>query len=165
MSIDPQFLLGRRTTADLADDLGDAVRSCDVQFRSFGAHSRFAGPVRTVRCENDNALLRATLDGPGDGAVLVVDGGGSTHCALIGDVIAGLAVANGWAGIVVNGVVRDTVALAALPLGLKALGTNPRKSSKTGAGEVDGTVTLGGVDFSPGEILYSDEDGIVVVAR
>ena len=97
--------------------------------------------------------------------VLVVDGGGSTHCALIGDVIAGLAVANGWAGIVVYGVVRDSVALAALPLGLKALGTNPRRSSRTGAGEVDGTVTFGGVDFTPGGILYSDEDGIVVVAR
>jgi regulator of ribonuclease activity A len=96
--------------------------------------------------------------------VLVVDGGGSLHTSLVGDVIAGLAQGNGWAGLVVNGAVRDVVALGGLAIGLKALGSNPRKSGKAGAGEVDVPVSFGGVRFEPGAHLYSDEDGIVVAA-
>jgi len=96
--------------------------------------------------------------------VLVVDGGGSLHTSLVGDVIAGLAQGNGWAGLVVNGAVRDVVALGGLAIGLKALGSNPRKSGKAGAGEVDVPVSFGGVRFEPGAYLYSDEDGIVVAA-
>jgi regulator of ribonuclease activity A len=150
-------------TADLVDDIGPDVRSCDVQFRQFGGRSEFAGPVRTVRCFEDNALLKSVLSQPSAGGVLVVDGGGSLHSALVGDVIAELARSNGWAGLVVNGAVRDAAALRGLDIGIKALGTNPRKSSKTGAGERDIEVTLGGVTFVPGEIAYSDDDGIVVV--
>jgi regulator of ribonuclease activity A len=104
------------------------------------------------------------LSEPGDGGVLVIDGGGSLHTALVGDLIAGLARSNGWAGLIVNGAVRDAAALRDLELGIKALGTNPRKSSKTGAGQRDVTVSLGGVDFVPGHLTYSDDDGIVVVA-
>ena len=150
------------TTADLVDEHGDGLLSCDVQFRSYGGRARFAGPVRTVRCFQDNALVKRVLSGPGEGAVLVVDGGGSLHTALVGDVIAGLGVANGWSGLVVHGAVRDTVALAGLDIGIKALGANPRKSAKTGSGETDVEVEFGGVRFVPGAQLYGDEDGVLV---
>lgn len=112
----------------------------------------------------DNALLKSVLSEPGDGGVLVIDGEGSLHTALVGDVIAELARSNGWAGLVVHGAVRDAAALRELDLGIKALGTNPRKSGKTGAGERDVTISFGGVSFVPGDIAYSDDDGIVVVA-
>jgi regulator of ribonuclease activity A len=151
-----------RATADLVDEIGADVRSCDTQFRQFGGHLMFAGRIQTVRCFEDNALLKSVLSEPGDGGVLVIDGGASLHCALIGDVIAGLGQSNGWAGIVVNGAVRDAAALRTMDIGLKALGTNPRKSSKTGAGERDVEVEFGGITFVPGEIAYSDDDGIVV---
>jgi regulator of ribonuclease activity A len=153
-----------RPTADLVDDIGPDVRSCDVQFRQFGARTHFAGPITTVRCLEDNALLKSVLSTPGEGGVLVIDGAGSLHTALVGDVIAELAHANGWAGLVVHGAVRDAAALGGIDLGIKALGTNPRKSGKTGAGERDVTVSFGGVSFVPGDIAYSDNDGIVVVA-
>jgi regulator of ribonuclease activity A len=152
-----------RPTADLVDDIGPDVRSCDLQFRQFGRRSEFAGPISTVRCFQDNALLKSVLSGPGDGGVLVIDGAGSLHAALVGDVIADLARSNGWAGLVINGAVRDAAALRGIEIGIKALGTNPRKSSKTGAGDRDVEISLGGVTFVPGEIAYSDDDGIVVV--
>ena len=153
-----------RPTADLVDDIGPDVRSCDVQFRQFGARTQFAGPLTTVRCFQDNALLKSVLSSPGDGGVLVIDGSGSLHTALVGDLIAELGRSNGWAGVIVNGAVRDAAALRDIELGIKALGTNPRKSEKTGAGERDVTVSFGGVAFVPGDIAYSDDDGIVVVA-
>ncbi|OYQ36526.1 S-adenosylmethionine--2-demethylmenaquinone methyltransferase [Niveispirillum lacus] len=150
-------------TADLVDAHETVIASCSTQFRNLGGQSRFAGPIRTVRCHRDNALLKSILSTPGEGAVLVVDGGGSLASALVGDVIAGLAVKNGWAGIIVHGVIRDSVAISALPLGLKALGTNPLKSAKTGAGEADITVHFGDCTFTPGQWVYSDEDGVVVL--
>lgn len=152
-----------RPTADLVDSIGPDVRSCDVQFRQFGGRAEFAGPISTVRCFEDNALLKSVLSQPGEGGVLVIDGGGSLHSALVGDVIAELARSNGWAGLVINGAVRDAAALRGIDIGIKALGTNPRKSSKTGAGDGGVEITLGGVTFTPGEIAYSDDDGIVVV--
>jgi len=153
-----------RPTADLVDDIGSDVRSCDVQFRQFGGRTEFAGPITTVRCFQDNALLKSVLSQPGAGGVLVVDGDGSLHTALVGDLIAELARSNDWAGVIVNGAVRDAAALRGIDIGIKALGTNPRKSTKTGAGERDVEITLGGVTFVPGEIAHSDDDGIVVVA-
>lgn len=150
------------STADLVDELGERAQSCDVQLRQCGGRRMFDGPIATVRCHQDNALLKQVLSEPGQGRVLVIDGGGSLHCALVGDVIAGMAVDNGWSGLVVHGVVRDSVALAQLPLGVKALGTNPRKSTKTGAGERDVEVSFGSVTFRPGAHLYSDDDGVVV---
>ena len=152
-----------RPTADLVDDIGPDVRSCDLQVGQFGARRQFAGPISTVRCFEDNALLKSILSEPGDGRVLVIDGGGSLHTALVGDVIAELGRTNGWAGIIVNGAVRDAATLRTLDIGIKALGTNPRKSTKTGAGERGIAVSLGGVDFIPGDLAYSDEDGIVVL--
>ena len=153
-----------RPTADLVDDIGPDVRSCDVQFRQFGARTQFAGPISTVRCVEDNALLKSVLSTPGEAGVLVIDGGGSLHTALVGDLIADLARSNNWAGLIVHGAVRDAAALRNIDLGIKALGTNPRKSGKTGAGERDVTVSFGGVEFVPGDIAYCDDDGIVVVA-
>jgi len=154
-----------RPTADLVDDIGPDVRSCDVQFRQFGGRTQFAGPISTVRCFQDNALLKSVLSEPGEGRVLVVDGGGSLHTALVGDVIAELARHSGWAGLIVNGAVRDAATLRDLDLGIKALGTNPRKSTKTGAGDRDVVLDIGGVAFAPGEFAFSDDDGIVVTAR
>lgn len=151
-------------TADLVDDIGPDVRSCDLQFRQFGGRTQFVGPISTVRCFQDNALLKSVLSQPGAGGVLVVDGDGSLHTALVGDLIAELARSNGWAGLIVNGAVRDSAALRGIDIGIKALGTNPRKSSKNGTGERDVEVTLGGVTFAPGHLAYSDDDGIVVVA-
>jgi regulator of ribonuclease activity A len=150
-------------TADLVDQYGAELRVCDVQFRQFGGQRVFTGPVRTVSCHEDNGLLRDLVRTPGVGCVLVVDGGGSLHAALVGDVLAGAAAGNGWAGLVVHGAVRDSAALAGLGLGIKALGTNPRKSGKTGTGAVDVPVTFGGVTFQPGDVLHADDDGIVLL--
>jgi regulator of ribonuclease activity A len=109
-------------TADLIDTHGDALDSCDTQFRQYGARRSFRGPVVTVRCREDNALLKSVLSEPGRGRVLVVDGGASLHRALMGDVIAGIAVGTGWAGVIINGAVRDVAALASMDIGIKALG-------------------------------------------
>lgn len=149
-------------TADLIDAHEATLHSCETQFRQFGARTSFHGPIRTVRCREDNALLKQILSGPGDGAVLVIDGGGSLRAALVGDVIGELAERNGWAGIVINGAVRDSVALGTLDIGIKALGTNAKRGTKTGVGEADVAVTFGGCAFTPGHWLFSDEDGIVV---
>ena len=151
-----------RPTADLVDDIGADVRSCDLQFRQLGGRTEFAGRISTVRCFEDNALLKATLSTPGNGAVLVIDGGGSLETALMGDMIAELAVANGWAGAVIHGAIRDQKVINTLDIGVKALGTNPRKSAKDGVGEVDVDVEFGGVVFRPGRHLWSDADGILV---
>lgn len=148
-------------TADLFDVHGDALQSLPLQMQNLGGHESFEGPIRTVRCHEDNALVKSILSTPGDGAVLVIDGGGSLNTALMGDMIGDLAVANGWAGVVINGPIRDRNAIAQLPLGVKALGSNPRKSAKTGAGESDVVVEFGGVRFEPGKRLYSDADGIL----
>ncbi|MEU1684667.1 ribonuclease E activity regulator RraA [Micromonospora sp. NPDC005707] len=151
------------TTADLYDRHGDALGSCDTQLRQFGGVRAFAGRAVTVRCFQDNALVKSIVAEPGEGRVLVVDGGGSLHTALMGDLIAGTAAESGWAGVVINGAVRDVVALGALPIGIKALGTNPRKSAKTGAGERDVPVSFGNCVFPPGAEVHSDDDGVVVL--
>ena len=151
-------------TADLVDTHGETLQSCDTQFRQFGGRRRFHGPAVTVRCHEDNALLKAILSEPGGGRVLVVDGHGSLHRALMGDLIAGIAVANSWAGVIINGAVRDVAVLATMDLGIKALGSNPRKSTKTGAGHRDIPVSFGAATFTPGAEVYSDEDGIVILA-
>lgn len=158
MTIEP------RPTADLVDDLYPEVRSCDLQLRNYGAVPTFAGRISTVRCFQDNALLKSVLSEPGGGGVLVIDGAGSLHTALVGDLIAALGRDSGWAGIVVNGAVRDVSTLRTLDIGIKALGSNPNKSTKTGEGDRDVAVTFGGVTFVPGEIAYCDEDGIVVTS-
>jgi len=149
-------------TADLYDERGDALESLALQLHDIGGSTAFDGPVRTIRCHRDNALVKATLATPGDGAVLVIDGGGSLESALVGDLIAASAVENGWAGIIVHGAIRDREAIGRLPLGVKALGSNPRKSAKDGIGEVDVPVEIGGVVFRPGAHVWADADGILV---
>jgi regulator of ribonuclease activity A len=132
-------------TADILDEYGDAAAVCSAPLRSFGGRTSFSGSISTVRCREDNVLLKRRVAGPGAGRVLVVDGGGSLRVALAGDMIGGLARDNGWSGIVVNGAVRDVAALRGLELGIAALGSNPRPSNKAGAGEVDIPVTFGNV--------------------
>jgi regulator of ribonuclease activity A len=149
-------------TADLVDAHGDRVRSCTTQFRQFGGRARFFGPVRTIKTFEDNALIKQTLASPGAGAVLVVDGHASLRCALVGDLIGASAVEQGWAGLIIYGVVRDSVALGGLNIGIKALGTNPCKSAKQGTGALDIPVSFGGLEFHPGAWVYSDEDGILL---
>ena len=152
-------------TADLVDAHSDVVQSCEAQFRQYGGRVRFHGPIRTIKSAEDNALVKQTLATAGNGAVLVIDGAASLRCALVGDLMAGAAEKNGWAGLVIWGAVRDTVALAGLNVGIKALGSNPWRSSKNGTGQVDVAVSFGGVEFRPGNWLYSDEDGILVSSR
>lgn len=153
-------------TASPANDAtahrGEELASIALQFQSLGGHSHFSGPVRTIRCLEDNALVKSTLGSPGNGAVLVVDGSGSLRTALMGDMIAASAVANGWAGVVIHGAIRDREAIADLPLGVKALGSNPRKSAKAGAGETDVDLLIDGVTIRPGAMIWCDPDGILV---
>src|SRR5688500_18933079 len=117
-------------TADLYDERGDALDSLALQLQVFGGLVALYGAISTIRCHLDNSLVKATLATPGDGAVLVIDGGGSLESALVGDLIAATAVEKGWAGIIVYGAIRDREAIRTLPLGVKALGANPRKSAK-----------------------------------
>jgi regulator of ribonuclease activity A len=152
-------------TADLFDDFGDRVQVCDPIFRDFGGRSRFAGPIATVKCFEDNSLVKSALAEPGEGRVLVVDAGGSLRYAMLGDMIAANAVGNGWAGVLMFGCVRDSVDIAGMELGVKALATNPRKSEKRGEGQRDIPVNFAGVCFRPGEHVYCDEDGILVSAE
>jgi regulator of ribonuclease activity A len=151
-------------TADLCDTHGDDLQVVDPIFASFG-DDHFSGPIRTVKCHEDNTHVRGTLESPGNGAVLVVDGGGSLRCALVGDQLAQLGIDNGWAGIIVYGCIRDADTIDEMEIGIKALNTSPRKSQKRGEGRVDVPVTFGGVTFRPGSWLYADSDGVVVSER
>ncbi len=152
-------------TADLYDVHEEALQICEPGLRHFGGHHAFHGPVATLKCFEDNSLVREQLEQPGAGRVLVVDGGASLRCALLGDLLAQMAVDQGWAGVVVHGCIRDSREISQMPLGVMALATHPRKSVKRGAGEVGGSVGFLGVDFHPGEWLYADEDGIVVMDK
>ena len=151
------------SVADLCDEHEETVEVCEIQFRDFGGNTAFAGPIRTVRCYEDNSVVKALLAEPGEGCVLVVDGGGSLRRALVGDMLAGDAVKNGWAGIVVFGAVRDSVVLSTLDIGIKALGTIPMRGIKRGEGVVDTPLAFGGVVFVPGDMLHADQDGIAVL--
>ena len=153
------------TTADLCDAFPDAVKVAEPVLARFGGLSHFAGPIETLRVFEDNGLVRATLETPGEARVLVVDGGGSLRTALVGGRLAALAQTNGWAGLVVNGCVRDSAEIAEIKIGIRALTTSPMRSSKSGAGTRGGTVTFAGLVFSPGQYLYSDADGLLVASR
>jgi regulator of ribonuclease activity A len=149
-------------TADLCD-LHPEVQVCEPVLRDFGARCVFHGPIATLKVFEDNALVRRTLEGQGDGGVLVVDGGGSLRCALLGGELGKLAVANRWAGVVIHGCVRDAEELARCDLGVKALATHPRKSDKgLHGGQAGRLVRFAAVSFRPGAWLYADGDGIVV---
>ena len=154
-----------RPTADLCDAHPDDARVVDPIFRDFGGLPAFSGPIATVKAHEDNVLVRAALGEPGGGRVLVIDGGGSLRCAMLGSNLAALGATNGWSGILLHGCVRDVDELRAAPIGIKALASHPRKSGKKGEGSRDVAVTFGGVTFRPGEHLYADADGVIVSER
>ncbi len=151
------------STADILDEHGDRASVCTVELRQFGGRRAFEGPISTVRCHEDNVVLKRRLSEPGNGGVLVVDGGGSRRVALAGELVATLARDNGWAGLIINGCVRDTAALAGLDVGIRAIGSAPRASGKAGLGDLEVPVTFGDVTFRPGDMLFSDEDGVVTL--
>lgn len=149
-------------TSDLCDAC-DEAQACALPLRGWGQRRAFAGAIRTIRCHEDIALMREAVNRPGHGQVLVIDGGGSLARAIFGDVMAALASRNGWAGLVIHGAIRDGVEIDAMDIGVKALGTVPKRGQRTGAGEVDVPVSFGGVTFTPGRRLVADEDGVIVL--
>jgi regulator of ribonuclease activity A len=151
-------------TTDLCDAHEGKVRVAAPIFRSYGGKSAFHGRIATLKLFEDNGLVRKTLDTPGEGRVLVIDGGGSLRCALLGDQLAALAVKNGWAGIVIWGCIRDSAAIGRMELGVLALATHPQKTVKKNLGDAGITVSFAGIDFVPGEWLYADADGLIVSA-
>jgi regulator of ribonuclease activity A len=148
-------------TADICDDHADSLQICESGFFSFGGRARFCGQISTVKCFEDNSLVREAVGETGRGRVLVVDAGGSRRCAMLGDLLAAKAVENGWSGVLMNGLIRDSADIAKMDLGVKALGTHPLKSQKRGVGDRDVVVRFAGVNFAPGDYLYADEDGIL----
>lgn len=154
-------------TCDLCDehknDTTGAFRVLPPVFRDFGGAPRFAGRVSTVKCFEDNSLVKAAVESPGEGRVLVVDGGGSLRRALVGGNLAAAAAKNGWAGLVVDGCVRDVAELAATPVGIKALAAMPLPTDKRGEGQRDVPVQVQGVWLRPGDVLFADADGIVIL--
>ena len=151
-----------KPTCDLFDALGDALRVVPPILQDFGGKTAFHGPAVTVKCFEDNSRIKELVNTPGNGRVLVVDGGGSIRCALFGDVIVKEALENGWAGAVVFGCVRDRAALRLIGLGVKAIGATPRKSVKKGEGQVNIPVSIGGDCCNPGDYVVADEDGDVI---
>ncbi|MCF7984819.1 MAG: ribonuclease E activity regulator RraA [Thiohalocapsa sp.] len=149
------------STADLYDRYEQALGVCEPVFRDFGGRAAFFGPVSTVKCFEDNSRIKEALAEPGEGRVLAVDAGGSMRCAMLGDLIAESAVANGWAGVIIVGCVRDTARLAEMGLGVKALAAIPRKSTRRGEGQRDLPVQIAGTLVEPDDWVYCDEDGIV----
>ena len=147
-------------TADLCDEHAVAVAA--PMFNDYGKRISFAGPIATVKCFEDNSLVRQQLEQVGNGRVLVVDGGGSTRCAMVGDILAKMAADNGWHGIIVYGCIRDSGVIATIDIGVKAIGTLPLKSVKKGVGEIDVPVHFADVDFIPTHYVYADEDGIIL---
>lgn len=150
---------------DLCDDFSDELAVLAPGFRDFGARSRFCGEIVTVKCFEDNSLVRDLVGSEGRGRVIVVDGGGSMRRALLGDLLAAKAVENGWSGLVINGCVRDVEILRTLDLGVKALDANPVKTDKRGEGQVDVPVEFAGARIVPGRYLYADENGIAIALR
>ena len=148
-------------TTDLCDEFSNEVSVCAPIFTDYGAKRRFAGPMATIKCFEDNSRVRDLVAERGDGRVLVIDAGGSMRRAVLGDLLAKSAADNGWSGFVIYGCIRDSVAIGAMPLGVKALGTHPLKSSKRNEGQRDVEVRFAGVTFVPGHHLYADADGIV----
>lgn len=150
-------------TTDLCDQYGDQIRVAEpIGFKSFGGRHEFHGQIETVKCYEDNTFVRAALEKNGTGKVLVVDGGGSRRCALLGDNIAELAYQNKWNGVIVYGSIRDSAAVSKIDISILALGTHPKKSAKNKEGTTGIPVHFAGVDFIPAEFIYVDEDGMVV---
>lgn len=149
-------------TADLCDDFIDELEVCELPLHSYGKVKRFSGPISTVRVFEDNVLVKEALQTIPEGNILVVDGGGSRRCALMGDMLGEIAQERKLAGVIINGCVRDSAELGGMGIGILAIGTNPRKSIKQGKGDRDVPLTFGGIDWHPGDYAYCDEDGVVI---
>jgi len=152
----------RISTPDLCDAYPDRVRVLEPMLINFGGIDRFGGEVVTVKCFEDNSVVKELAASPGKGRVMVVDGGGSMRRALLGDQVTATARDNGWAGFLIYGCIRDVDDIGALELGVQALGTVPVKTEKLGVGQTDVPVTFGGVTFHPGDWVYADNNGVVV---
>lgn len=148
-------------TTDLHDAHPDQLAMCTLPLQSYGGRPSFSGPIRTIVTMEDTKLAQELFRTPGNGAVIVLDSGGSLQTAMLGDVNADILKQNGWAGIVINGAVRDSEALRTIDIGIKALGVTPVRSGKSGIGAVDVPVAFGNVLFVPGQFIYCDEDGVL----
>ena len=151
-------------TADLIDQFEEQVQVLDPVFKNYGGKDSFYGKAVCIRVFEDNVLVRQTLETKGDNCVLVVDGGGSENCALVGDILAQLAIDNQWTGLVIHGSIRDSKEIGEMPIGLKALNTTPRKSKKEGTGLIGESLQIAGATIHPGDYIYADPDGILVAA-
>ncbi|MFS0637988.1 ribonuclease E activity regulator RraA [Mesobacillus foraminis] len=149
-------------TADLCDEFGNELEVCQLEFKSYGKRSKFSGPVATVRVFEDNVLVLESLETVPEGSVLVVDGGGSRRCALMGDRLGKIAQDRKLAGIIINGCVRDSEDLRQLDIGILAIGTNPLRSKKDGKGERQIPVFFGNIDWTPESHVYADADGVIL---
>ncbi len=149
-------------TPDIADANESRVQALELDFRNFGAVTRFCGEVVTIKCHEDNSLVKELVGTPGKGRVIVVDGGGSRRRALLGDMLAAKAVENGWAGLIIHGVIRDVDEIGTMNLGVQALGTIPLKTEKLGMGQKDIPLHFGGVTIDPGAWIYADNNGVLV---
>lgn len=155
----------RYVTPDLCDAYPDLIQVVEPLFSNFGGCDSFGGQIVTIKCFEDNSYVKERVEEDGSGKVMVVDGGGSMRCALLGDMLAEKAAANGWAGIVIYGCVRDVDVLAETNLGIQALASHPRKSEKRGVGQRDIPLVFGGVTFEVGHYLYADNNGIIVSSQ
>lgn len=149
-------------TPDLCDAYPDLIQVVEPMFSNFGGRDSFGGQIVTLKCFEDNSLVKEQIALDGKGKVLVVDGGGSLRCAMLGDMVAEQASKNGWEGLLIYGCVRDVDMLAQTDLGVQALASHPKKSEKRGIGELDVPVTFGGVTFKPGDYLYADNNGVII---
>jgi len=151
------------TTCDISDKLHPEVQYLEPVYKIYGTKTSFSGRIVTVKCYEDNSLVEEALKANGKESVLVIDAGGSMNCAMFGDKRAADAINNEWEGIIVHGLIRDSVAINGMELGIRALGVYPLKSIKNGVGDSNLIVNFSGVTFAPGEYLYADEDGVIVV--
>lgn len=158
-------MTGVISTPDIADAHPDFVQALELDFRNYGGVSQFCGQAVTIKCHEDNSLVKALVDTPGEGRVIVVDGGGSRRRALLGDMLAEKAASNGWVGLIINGVIRDVDQIGATSLGVQALGTIPLKTEKLGVGQQQIPVHMGGVTVHPGDWIYADNNGVLVATR
>ncbi|MBE9548421.1 MAG: ribonuclease E activity regulator RraA [Proteobacteria bacterium] len=148
-------------TPDLCDDNPDLVQVLQAVFNNYGGKRSFGGEIVTIKCFEDNSLVKEHAGMPGTGKVMVVDGGGSLRKALLGDMIAANAVKNGWEGLVIYGCIRDVDAIAELDLGVQALNTIPLKTEKLGIGDLNVPIQIAGVSIKPGEFIYADNNGVI----
>ena len=151
------------TTSDISDRLHPNVQYLEQGYKSYGIQTSFSGYIVTIKCYEDNSLVEEVLKANGKGSVLVIDAGGSMNCAMLGDKRAADAIKNEWEGILVHGLIRDSATINRMKVGIRALGVCPLKSVKKGIGDSNIVLNFSGVIFTPGEYLYADEDGVIVV--